>query len=188
MGRLARAAAPGLAAIGLVLAGPALGAKVDLVGASANLTGWHKMVFKDADTQLTCPKDEITGGIAFAMAQLWSGMFETRMFDGTYKQKDAGGRTVVLKLSPAALNELNQSIDDFVSSCIWSIPDGLPVKFKSVKFKGKINKARDKLTIKGVVEFRSKEVGIWWDMRGDSSDVYTLKLKGPLTLVPPEPM
>jgi hypothetical protein len=170
--------------IALASAGPSRAAKVDLVGVTVVLSGTHKMILRDDDRRLTCPAQEIVGEVTFAADRQWTGVIDDHVVGGIYKQKDPKGRKIVFKLDQASLDELNQAIDNFTSACILSIPDGRPVRIKDLSLKGKINKRRDTLRIKGVVQFRSREVGVWWDMRGDSSDTYKLRLKGPFAPAP----
>lgn len=175
-----RALRPAIVLVALAFAGPAHAAKVDLVGMTVMSLGTHKMVFRDGDRRLTCPAQEIVGEVTFVTRKRWSGVIDDHGVGGVYKRKNPKGRTIVFKLDQASLDELNQGIDNFTSACILSIPDGRPVRIKDVSLKGMINKGGDKLRVKGAVEFKSKESGIWWDMKGDSSDTYILKLKGPL--------
>jgi hypothetical protein len=179
--------ATGLLGLALLLASPAAAGKVDLEGASAALAGTHKMVLLEdgGDIRLNCPKDEIEGTISFGANRQWSALIDGEPLAGIVKQKNSGGRTLVFKPDDDTLDVINQAIDDRVSACILSIPDGKPVKFKKLRLKGKINKRRDTLKLKWTIEFRSREVGLLWNMRGDYKDTYTLKMKGPLFLAPP---
>jgi hypothetical protein len=180
-----------LIAIGLsslVLGGAAHAARVDLSGYSTTMTGKWKLSLEDGGARLGCDSVPTAMSAMFLANGTWVGTFGANGISGTWKQKGKGDRTVKIGLDEGTKLVLNQAIDDGVSSCILSIPDGLPVRFKKVAVKGKINKKGTKLVVKMTVEFRSRENGLFWDMRGDSRDVFKLKVKGGLTPPPPAPL
>jgi len=170
----------------LFLAATARAAKVDLAGASVDLGGNYKLQLEDGGSRLECGPTSSSLSVVFQAAGQWVGMFDGNPISGTWKQKGKGKRTVKIGLDEYSKSVvLNQAIDDAVSSCILSIPDGKPVKIVDLNIKGRINKKGTKLAVKVAVEFRSKEDGLFWDMRGDSSDVFSLKVKGQLIVPPP---
>jgi hypothetical protein len=158
-----------------ILAGPAWAARVDLSGLAVEATGNWKMKFKDDGSVHKCGPTARGLGMQFNADGTWTGYVGSEFVSGTWKQKGKGDRNVKIKTGGASESVLNQEIDDGVSACILSIPDGLPVDIRKVKLKGVIDKAGKKLKVKLRVEFRSQENGLFWDMRGDEKDTFTLK-------------
>jgi hypothetical protein len=179
-----RSLALGVASV--LVVGTAIAAKINLTGYLTEMSGTRKMVFKDGNRTSTCPKAPITMAMAFGAEKLWVGELDGDPIGGRWKQRGKGNREVKIVLNPPSLDVLNQYIDNEVSGCILSIPDGQWLKFKEVSFKGKVNKRRDQLLVKAAVRFRSREVGIFWDMKGDRKDVFTMRVKG--DLIPPSPL
>ncbi|MGH0034100.1 MAG: hypothetical protein ACQGVK_03645 [Myxococcota bacterium] len=161
----------------LLWAGATRAAKVDLAGVSVDATGSWKMKFKDGSSTQKCGPTARAVGMQFFENGSWTGYVGADFVGGTWKQKGKKDRTLKVELDGPSQSVLNQEIDDGVSSCILSIPDGKPVKIKALKIQGSIDKSGTKLKVKLQVEFRSKEDGFLWDMRGDSKDTFTLKAK-----------
>ena len=124
----------------LMFVGPATAGKIDLLGYMSQLNGTRKMVFKDADATSTCPKNPISMSMSFMTEKGFIGDYDGNAISGKWMQKGKGDRDVKIKFDGDSLDMFNQWIDNRVSVCILSIPDGKPLKFKKVSFKGKINK------------------------------------------------
>lgn len=162
----------GIAAALSLVAGPALAGKVDLSGLSAVTTGKEKIKISDG------PKCKEAFSLTVSLGvgdNTFSALDENlRSYTGTYKQKKPQGRKLVFKLDSASRNTLLGALEDYAADCLGvGSVDGT---LKSLKVKGKINKAVNKIKVTGKVKGEGESGG------DSGSATYSFKTKGPFVL------
>jgi hypothetical protein len=152
----------------LLVAGAANAAKVNLLGmVMVDDSAIETLKIEDGPT---C-NDFLAMAVAFGPRRTFAaGDDDGRVYEGRYKRKGAGDRTIIFKLDKASKRVMKKALKDFVRDCTGA--SKVSATIDSIKIKGKINRPGTALTVKTKVRGTGRADG------DSGSATYSFKIRG----------